>query len=47
MREYEQEDPKKPQPVWVAKKRSNPAEAAEARPCRKKDDDRDHHHHVV
>lgn len=42
----DEEDPKKPQPVWVAKKRSNPAEASEAVPCRK-DDERDHHRHVV
>jgi hypothetical protein len=46
MREYEEEDPKKPQPVWIAKKRSNSSELSEAVPCRK-GDDRDHHRHVV
>jgi hypothetical protein len=52
MREYhDEEDPKIPHPVWILKKRSNPAEAAEAIPIRKipirKDDERDHHRHVV
>lgn len=41
-----QEDPKKPHPLWTAKKRSNPGEATEAVPIRK-DDDRDRHRHVV
>lgn len=46
MRDYEEEDPKKPHPLWIEKKRSNPAEALEAVPiC--KDDERDHHRHVV
>ena len=46
MREYHEEDPKAPHPVWGTKKRSNPAESSEAVPIRK-DDDRDHHRHVV
>ncbi|HEX7840553.1 MAG TPA: hypothetical protein VF469_23905 [Kofleriaceae bacterium] len=46
MRNDEEEDPKKPQPVWIARKRSNPAEAFEAVPCRT-DDERDHHRHIV
>jgi len=29
------DDPKKPQPVRILKKRSNPAEACDAVPCRK------------
>lgn len=44
----EEDDPKKPQPVPFTRKRSNPAEVAEAVPCRKrKDDERDRHRHVV
>lgn len=39
-------DPRTPHPVWLVKKRSNPAEAREAIPIRK-DDDRDHDRHVV
>ena len=46
MRDYDEEDPKKPQPVWPMKKRSNPAESADAVPIRK-DDERDRHRHVV
>jgi len=46
MRDDEDEDPKKPQPVWSARKRSNSAEASEAVPCRK-DNERDRHRHVV
>jgi len=46
MRDYDEEDPKKPRPVWTLKKRSNPSEAAEAVPVRK-DDERDRHRHVV
>jgi len=46
MRDYDEEDPKKPRPVWPMKKRSNPSEAAEAIPVRK-DGERDLHRHVV
>jgi hypothetical protein len=46
MRDYEEEDPKKPQPTRITKKRSNPSEASDAVPCRK-DDHRDRHRHVV
>jgi hypothetical protein len=46
MRDDSEEDPKTPHPVWILKKHSSPAEAAEAIPIRK-DDDRDHHRHVV
>lgn len=46
MREYDDEDPREPQSVWIARKPSNPAEAFEAVPCRK-DDERDRHRHVV
>jgi hypothetical protein len=42
----DEEDPKTPHPVWIIKKRSNSAEAAEAIPVRK-DDERDHRRHVV
>lgn len=35
MREHDEDDLKKPLPAWIAKKRSNPAEASEAVPCRK------------
>ncbi|HEX8114130.1 MAG TPA: hypothetical protein VF516_40645 [Kofleriaceae bacterium] len=42
----DEEDPKTPHPVSTVKKRSNPAETAEAVPIRK-DDERDHHRHVV
>jgi len=49
MRDYEEDDPKKPQPVRDSKKATNHAEAAEAGRWRliRKDDDRDHHRHVV
>jgi hypothetical protein len=49
MRDYDEEDPKKPQPVRVQKKRTNTPEAAEATPWRllRKDHDRDRHRHVV
>jgi hypothetical protein len=47
MRDYDEEDPKKPQPVQVAKKRTNPLEAMEGIPWRHiKDDDRDRHRHL-
>jgi hypothetical protein len=46
MRDYDEEDPKKPHPLSITKKRSNPAEASEAIPIRK-DGERDHHRHVV
>ena len=45
MRDYDEEDPKKPHPLWIEKKRSNPAEALEAVPIRK-DDERGHRHVV-
>ena len=45
MRDYDEEDPKKPHPLWIEKKRSNPAEALEAVPIGH--DERDHHRHVV
>ena len=48
MRHDDEEDPKKPQPIAVTKKRTNALESAEggSRPLRK-DDDRDRHRHVV
>jgi hypothetical protein len=46
MRDYDEEDPKKPQPVHVLKKQSNSAEASEAVPCRK-EGERERHRHVV
>jgi hypothetical protein len=46
MRDYDEQDPKKPHPLWIEKKRTNPGEALEAVPIRK-GDDRDHHRHVV
>lgn len=46
MRDYDEEDPKKPQPVRILKKGSNSTEASEAVPCRK-DDERNRHRHVV
>ena len=47
MRRDEDEDPKRPRPVRVHKKGSNPAEAAEAQPWHlRKDDERDRHRHV-
>lgn len=46
MRDYDEEDPKKPQPVRITKKRSNSEESSEAVLCRK-DDARDRHRHVV
>lgn len=42
----DEDDPKTPHPVWILRKRSNPAEAAEAVPIYK-DAERDHHRHVV
>ena len=46
MRDHDEEDPRRPHPVWILKKDPNPAEASEAIPiC--KDDERDHHRHVV
>lgn len=49
MRDYEDQDPKKPQPVRSAKKGSNGLETAEATPWRmtRKDIDADRHRHVV
>jgi len=49
MRDYDEQDPKKPQPVRVPLKGTNTYEAAEAAPWRhtRKDDDRDRHRHVV
>jgi hypothetical protein len=49
MRDYEDQDPKKPQPVHSAKKGSNRLETAEATPWRmtRKDIDADRHRHVV
>jgi hypothetical protein len=49
MRDHDEEDPKKPQPVRVPGKGINAAEAAEAAPWLplRKDDDRDRHRHVV
>jgi hypothetical protein len=45
---HDEEDPKKPQPIAVAKKRSNGVEATEATPgLIRKDHDRDRHRHVV
>jgi hypothetical protein len=48
MRDYDEDDPKKPQPVRISKKRSNSLETAEAAPWRAtlKDIDRDRHRHV-
>lgn len=46
MRDYEEEDPKKPHPLRITKKHWNPAEASEAVPVRK-DDHHDRHRHVV
>jgi hypothetical protein len=46
MRDYDEEDPKRPHPVCHLKKPSNPTEAAEAVPVRN-DDERDGHRHVV
>jgi hypothetical protein len=47
MRDYDEEDPKKPQPVRTQKKGTNPFEGAEAAPWRPlKDTDRDRHRHV-
>jgi hypothetical protein len=49
MRDYDEDDPKKPQPVRVPKKGTNEAEAAESAPWLRlrKDDERDRHRHVV
>jgi hypothetical protein len=47
MRDHDEEDPKKPQPVRIPRKGSNSFEAAEAEPrAIHKDVDRDRHHHV-
>ena len=46
MRDHDEDDAKKPQPVRIAKKQANPAESSEAFLCRK-DDERDRHRHVV
>jgi hypothetical protein len=49
MREYDEEDPKKPRPVTHPKKGSNRFESAEASPWRstRHDLDADRHRHVV
>jgi hypothetical protein len=49
MRDYEDQDPKKPQPVRNAKKRTGRFESAEATPWRttRTDLDADRHRHVV
>jgi len=49
MRDYDEEDPKKPRPVSLAKKGCNTWEAAEAYPWRmtRQDIDADRHRHVV
>jgi hypothetical protein len=48
MRHDEEEDPKKPEPIAVTKKRTNGVEAAETNPWLvRKDSDRDRHRHVV
>ena len=48
MRRDEEEDPKRPRPVRVQKKGTNPAEGAEAQPWYhlRKDNERDRHRHV-
>ena len=48
MRRDEDEDPKRPRPVRVLKKGTNPAEAAESQPWYhlRKDSERDRHRHV-
>jgi hypothetical protein len=48
MRDYDEEDPKKLQPVRTPKKGSNSFEATEADPWRtiRKDIDRDRHRHL-
>lgn len=49
MRDYDEDDPKKPQPVLTPKKGANTPEAVEAhrRRLTHKDHDRDRHRHVV
>ncbi|HEY0190292.1 MAG TPA: hypothetical protein VGC42_04170 [Kofleriaceae bacterium] len=49
MRDYDEEDPKKPRPVQLTKKGSNSRERAEAGPWRmtRQDGDADRHRHVV
>jgi hypothetical protein len=48
MRHEDEEDPKKPQPIAVAKKGINAPEADEATPWLvRKDHDRDRHRHLV
>lgn len=47
MRDYDEQDPKKPRPVKVQKKAPSSQEALEATPWRHiKDMDRDRHRHV-
>jgi len=48
MRDYDEQDPKKPRPVKAPRKGSNAFEAAEAMPWQPilKDRDRDQHRHV-
>jgi len=49
MCDYDEQDPKKPRPVTVAKKSTNAPERAEAAPWRmtRHDIDADRHRHVV
>jgi hypothetical protein len=48
MRDYDEQDPKKPQPLRIPKKGSNGFEATEAEPWRATcgDIDRDRHRHL-
>lgn len=47
MRDYAEEDPKKPRPVAVPKKGTNTLEGSEAMPWRHiKDEERDRHRHL-
>jgi hypothetical protein len=45
---HDEQDPKKPRPLYVSKKGTNLLEAAEGTPWRevRTDSDRDHHRHV-
>ena len=48
MRHDDEEDPRRPQPISVAKKGTNALEATEGTPWLiRKDHDRDRHRHVV
>jgi len=48
MREFDDEDPKRPRPVTTPKKRTNPLEASEGVPWAhlRKDAERDRHRHI-